>query len=248
MKWIKLDATPSTNAYLKKLLEVHPVDGPVVVLAKAQTAGRGQKGTIWESESGKNLTMSYLARFGGFSAHRQFELNMAISLGVLDALTPYQIPGLQLKWPNDILSSTAKIGGVLIENQLKGAHINQTIIGLGLNVNQRDFPGLPRASSLLNAKPQLYSVDQIASEIIGAWELRLGHLKKSDAVSALKTEYEQNLLGYQTLRQYQKPNGEVFEAEVLGIRDDGRIQLQCTDGKQESFGLKEVEWLWDIPS
>ena len=248
MKWIKLDATPSTNAHLKKLLEEDPATGPLAVLADEQTEGRGQKGTLWESEAGKNLTMSYLARFTQFSASRQFELNMAISLGVLDVLASRNIPELRLKWPNDILSSAAKIGGILIENQLKGKYLNQAIIGLGLNVNQTDFPGLPRASSLFIVKPQRYSVELLARDIVEAWDQRLALLKRADSVQGLKVEYEQNLLGYQTLRWFKRPTGLPFEAEVLGVGINGQLRLQRADGIQESFVLKEVEWLWEEPN
>ena len=71
MKWIKLDATPSTNAYLKKLLEEVPFFEEVAVITDSQTQGRGQMGTTWQSETGKNLTMSYLHLPNSLEARRR---------------------------------------------------------------------------------------------------------------------------------------------------------------------------------
>ena len=245
MKWIKLDATPSTNAYLKKLLEEQPCSDPIVVITDSQTQGRGQQGTYWASEKGKNLTMSYLCCLSVFPAHRQFDLNMAVSLGVLDVLMRYNIPELQLKWPNDILSSTAKIGGVLIENQIKGKDLKRSIIGLGLNVNQENFPGLPRASSLLNVKKDTYSVEILAKEIIKAWDIRLERLMKMPPRTSLLKEYEKNLLGYREFRTYRRADGSKFNAELQGVLEDGRLILQQESKVPEYYGLKEIEWVWN---
>ena len=139
MHIIKLNAIDSTNSYLKNMVEINNLENYTVVTAESQNAGRGQLGTVWESEYGKNLTFSMLVRVKGFKIEDQFYLSMAISLGVLNALKPNVNNLLYVKWPNDILAEKDKLCGILIENVLSGSNIKHSIIGVGLNVNQDQF-------------------------------------------------------------------------------------------------------------
>ena len=110
----------------------------MVVWAEYQTAGRGCGTNQWESERGKNLTFSILIHPKDLPATQQFHISMAISLAICEALEQY-IGDVSIKWPNDIYWRNGKIGGILIENTLKGSIIMESIIGVGLNVNQRIF-------------------------------------------------------------------------------------------------------------
>ncbi|MGI9548205.1 MAG: biotin--[acetyl-CoA-carboxylase] ligase, partial [Flavobacteriaceae bacterium] len=133
MHLIKLDATGSTNLHLKKLWQDgSPIDWTVVWTAN-QHSGRGQQGSIWHSEAGKNLTFSVLKYFKNFDIRHQFRLNMAVSLAVFEALQQMDVPQIRVKWPNDILSGTEKISGILIENIVKAKERKATVIGIGLN-------------------------------------------------------------------------------------------------------------------
>ena len=243
MNWIKLDATPSTNAYLKNLLEAVPLTEDTLVTTSAQTQGRGQLGTSWVSEKGKNLTMSYLHFPNGVEVRRQFEINMAIALGAIEVLEGLGIPDLSVKWPNDILSSSYKIGGILIENQLKGRFISSTVIGLGLNVLQHDFPDLPFARSLVQCKAQEYDLETLAQSIVKAWEAGLKPLSSLPSQGALHRKYEEALFGRDGWKSYQTDKGRTFEAQVQGIHPDGRIRLLESNGQTSSFALKEIKLL-----
>ncbi|TFG78733.1 MAG: biotin--[acetyl-CoA-carboxylase] ligase, partial [Flavobacteriales bacterium] len=148
MRIVKLNAIDSTNCYLKGLMQTEALEDFTVVVANQQNSGRGQMGSKWTSEPGKNLIMSVLKIFNDLPAEQQFSLNVCVSLAVFDTLKSLEIPKLSIKWPNDILSGNLKIGGILIENSLLGTQIRSAIIGLGLNVNQTDFVDLPNASSL----------------------------------------------------------------------------------------------------
>lgn len=161
---ITLKQVDSTNNYAKLLTaNSRPVPDGTVILADTQTGGRGQAGTSWVSEPGMNLTFSVLLGCGFLPPIRQFHLSMAVSLGIVDALgrlmhriasageeggNTTRLPALAIKWPNDILLGRKKMGGILIENLLAGSRIKNSIVGIGLNINQEDFPGLPGATSL----------------------------------------------------------------------------------------------------
>jgi len=139
MNIIKIDAIDSTNSYLKKLATNGTINSYTVVVAKHQTAGRGQMGTLWVSEANKNLTFSFLIKFNSFKSTSQFYLSMAVSLGVLLAVNAVVKSSFFIKWPNDILADKDKVAGILIENTLRGNFIKQSVIGIGLNVNQKNF-------------------------------------------------------------------------------------------------------------
>jgi len=108
-----------------------------VVSANEQTNGRGQMGTVWESEPSKNLMVSVFKKIDCLAIDQQFYVSMASSLAVLKTLKKIQIPNLSVKWPNDILSDNRKICGVLIESIVRKQQLDAIIVGIGLNVNQR---------------------------------------------------------------------------------------------------------------
>ena len=114
MKVIKLDAIDSTNEFLKGLLGKQTVDNFTVITAENQTNGKGQMGSVWTSEVGKNLIMSVLVKDFLFDISQIYNLNILVSLAVFQALDEIEIPELSIKWPNDIMSDTKKIGGILI--------------------------------------------------------------------------------------------------------------------------------------
>ena len=139
MSIIKLSATDSTNSYLKELSLEQTLDDFTVVSTELQLKGRGQMGSKWVSDKGKNLTISILKKLENFDVQNQFNLNCIVSLAIYDVLLEIKAPNLYVKWPNDILSVDKKICGILIENILKGRFIQAAIIGIGLNVNQTNF-------------------------------------------------------------------------------------------------------------
>ena len=147
MQIIKLDATHSTNLYLKKLSVEKQLEDFTIVVTEDQFEGRGQRGAVWQSEKGKNLTFSIFKRIGDLAIGHQFAIGMCTALAVYNCLDEYGVPDLKVKWPNDILSGQKKICGILIENTFASGTIKSAIIGIGLNVNQTNFDGMEKASS-----------------------------------------------------------------------------------------------------
>ena len=167
MLLIKLDATDSTNDYLKELLTSEDPPNGTVVWTQWQRKGRGQMGRNWISEAGKNLTFSILNKFNNFPVGEQFLLNMVTSLAITGVLKRHDVPDLKIKWPNDILSGKHKICGILVEAIIKGTDLKAAIIGIGLNVNQEHFEESLRATSIkitTGTTTECCSCDQSATE------------------------------------------------------------------------------------
>ena len=132
-----LKEVSSTNHYLAQLCKESKAKEFHTVWAEYQTAGKGQRGNSWESENGKNLTFSTVLYPTSLKAKDQFYLSMIVAFATVDALGDYT-DGFSIKWPNDIYWKDQKIGGILIENELEGAYITQSNIGIGINVNQEE--------------------------------------------------------------------------------------------------------------
>jgi len=241
MHIIKLDATESTNLYLKNLVLSSPVDDLTVVIAKEQTQGKGQMGTIWQSSSGKNLTFSVLKEIDGFAITDQFQLNMAVSLAIFDMLKTLHVSHLKIKWPNDILSGTSKICGILIENMLKGHQIRASIVGIGLNVNQTDFPNLFNATSLKLLLGRTFDLEEVLQALLENLDRYLKILE-SRKIEELSKDYLEALFRKGEVSSFQEPNGKLFTGTIKGVSEIGRLQV-LTEGVIKEFDLKEIKLL-----
>ncbi len=144
---IWLQSVDSTNEEAKR--HISDIDNLSVLSAWEQTAGRGQRGNTWTSNAGENLMFSIVLKSPVLTAEDHFALNEIASLSVADFLSTYGIKA-EIKWPNDIYVDEKKICGVLIENSFRGKSISSSIIGIGLNINQRNFNvNLPNPTSMV---------------------------------------------------------------------------------------------------
>lgn len=166
MKLIKLDAIDSTNDFLKELASKQFVENFTVVTAEIQTKGKGQMGSVWVAEKGKNLTMSVLIKDVLIDLNQIYTLNIAVALAVVRALQSFKIPELAIKWPNDIMSYNYKIGGILIENSIKIDGSVNSIVGIGININQTNFENLPKGSSLAVIAKQEFDKQAVLLAIV----------------------------------------------------------------------------------
>ena len=172
MKLITLSSTDSTNRYLKDLVHSGALlPNFLTVFTPIQTAGVGQYGAKWQSAPHMNLTFSTLFTPENLTIERGFVLNMLVPIAVVKALKTLGIAEeINIKWPNDIVITRKKIGGILIENIIQGQQIIKSVIGIGLNVNQTNFEGLPKASSLAKIIGHTLEV----KKSIGRSNVRLG--------------------------------------------------------------------------
>lgn len=241
MKIIKLDAIDSTNSFLKELAQNSTLEEYTVVVTKNQTSGRGQMNNSWHSEPNKNLTFSIFTRFKSLPIQHQPYLNFAISLAIFHVLKSMSVPNLAIKWPNDIMSGNQKICGTLVETTFANQRIKNTIIGIGLNVNQEEFPSnISNVSSLKNILHEEFDLEKIMVQLIEEIQSKirdielhkfeeiyksyLNHLYKKDIPAAFKNE----------------KTGLFFMGIIKSVSKKGNLRIQLDDDSIVEFGIKEV--------
>lgn len=172
---IWLDSVDSTNSEAKR--RISELRDLSVIAARNQTAGRGQNGNKWVSESSKNLTISIVLKNPIIKPWEQSIISEATSQAIIDTLASYGIDA-RIKLPNDIYIGDRKICGILIENSILGEKINWSIIGIGLNVNQTEFPSdLPNPTSMSLCCPvpgEEYSIDEVLDRLVSRVALLIG--------------------------------------------------------------------------
>lgn len=213
------------------------------VVAGIQRKGRGQMGTTWQSEEGKNLTFSVLKSFEGMQAAHQFSLNICVSLAVCDVLRDLSIPDVRVKWPNDIMSGSTKICGILIENVLKGQWIQNSIIGIGLNVNQTSFVGLEKVASLKTLGGRTFDLDELLQNLLHCLKKHLAKVE-SKTVQQLLPSYEALLFRKDKPSTFKDQQGQMFMGFIRSISPEGQLVLELEDEVFRSYGLKEVSLLY----
>lgn len=238
--YIFLEQVSSTNDYASELLKSGKAQHLQAIRTDFQSAGKGQKGSSWESERGKNLLVSIILLPEHLEADKAFFISMLASLAITDALLPH-VPDVRIKWPNDIYVKNRKLGGILIENSIGHGKILSSVIGIGLNVNQNHFPEhLSNAISFAQITGKTWSVEIIFHAIYESFRTRLTQLNKS--VYGLKKDYIARLLGYQEFLNY-RTEIEIFRARITDVLDGGEIILEEKGGKIRKFGFKEITFL-----
>lgn len=243
MPIIKLNAIDSTNSYLKELHSKNIVEDLTVVMTKHQINGRGQMGSNWESQKGKNLTCSVLKRFSNLQASDSFYISMVTSLAIVRTLKSFNIPKLRVKWPNDILSENQKICGILIENVIKNNKIEASIIGVGININQTKFKNLPQASSLKNIKGQLFDVEEILDRLLKHLRYYFEVFNKGNH-TIIKDKYENRLFRINKPSSFKAKNGDIFPGYIKGVDPAGNLLILTEDEHVKAFELKEIQLLY----
>lgn len=243
MQIIKLNATDSTNKYLKDLLNSESLEDFTVVMAGEQLSGRGQLGTTWESEAGKNLTFSVLKKTDKMHFPNLFMLNICVSLAINAALRKLNVPDLMIKWPNDILSGTSKICGILIENMLAGNRIHASVIGIGLNVNQMVFNKMPKVSSLKILLGNTISLDDLLNSILEELKMVFDRYEHEGTLE-LRKEYDQLLFRKDKPSTFKNREDEMFMGFIRGISQEGKLIVELEDEYPREFNLKEISLLY----
>ena len=250
-KIIHIDETDSTNRWLMTqgdgsfvtLRDVTKEPSPcvIVVVADYQTAGRGCGSNSWESERGKNLTFSMLIHPDGLPANKQFHITEVVSVALCETLEAYINNKVEIKWPNDIYVGDRKICGMLIENRLQGSVIKDSIIGIGLNVNQRVFlSDAPNPVSLYQLTGQDTDRDALLQQFLTA----VGRVAASSTVSE---DYRARLYRKGIAASYEDSSGR-FMATLMDVEPDGRLVLQDEAGQERTYAFKEVQFVIKSPN
>ena len=210
-------------------------------MAESQYAGRGQQQNRWHSEDGKNLTFSVLLKPTFLPLAQQFDLTRAISLGIINALAPLLGDQLKIKWPNDIYYADGKLGGILIENLVQGGQIKNSVVGIGLNINQEVFPlDVPNAVSLRQILRRDYDLKILLSDICKNIEVSYLNLKAGKFDLVRKSYLER--LYWLNERKMFKAKGLAFEGTIESVKENGLLVLNNGSGASE-YNQKEIEFL-----
>jgi len=229
----------STNTLAADLAaKTEMAEGSLVITAY-QSAGRGQRGNTWLVEPGKNFTFSLILKPKFLSVNDQFYLHRFASLGLTDYLQNYFNEEVKIKWPNDILIRNKKVCGILIENQLSGVQLTQSIVGIGLNMNQKEF-GVPTASSLSALVGKEFDLQTELEKLLSALEGRYLQLKQGK-LELLNTEYLQRLHWINETHMFSSLD-KSFEGEIIGTDEIGRLLIKSSEGIR-TFDVKEVSYL-----
>ncbi|MBX2967255.1 MAG: biotin--[acetyl-CoA-carboxylase] ligase [Cyclobacteriaceae bacterium] len=229
----------STNDEAQRLLQQKGSPDGLIVITANQTAGRGQRGSAWISEPGKNLTFSIGLKPHFLDPAMQFHLSMAVSLGILDCLTSVlPFAEVKIKWPNDIMLNGKKTCGILIENQLVGQLMDRSVVGIGLNVNQVSF-SFPQATSLAAENVKTFDLDALLSLLLEKLEARYLQLKAGE-VEQIKHEYEQHLYWHDEIHGF-LIDGQLISGIIKGITPQGKLRV-LIDGVQRQFAFKEISY------
>lgn len=217
-------------------------DGTIVV-AEEQEKGRGQRGNGWIAKKGQSLTFSIYKRFGQLKVENQFMLSMAVALAIAEVLDNLGVPKIKIKWPNDIMSADKKIGGILIENILEGSNIKQSIIGIGINVNETAFPQLPQASSLRLQMGKELDMENVFTLLTNSLVTLLDDISDQD-FQKLRVLYEDRLFKKDKITVFENTQGIRFNGIIKGISDSGEIMIETENAASEQFRLKEIKMIY----
>ncbi len=234
-----LAETHSTNSHLSKLCSEQKVDEMTTLLTDYQTAGRGQRGNTWESTPKDNLLFSFVLYPDFLQARQQFYISQIVALSIKKTLDEYT-DEVTIKWPNDIYWKDKKIAGILIENVLSGHHIDQSIAGIGLNINQKEFVGnAPNPISLfqiLNKRLDRYEI--LANILVNVRHYY--NLLQGGNYELISQHYLAALFRSNGMHPYKDIHG-IFWAQIERIEEDGKLILQDENENKREYYFKEVE-------
>lgn len=242
MKVITLDSIASTNDFLKHYCKSADIENFTVIVAHEQTQGRGQMGNQWVSEKHKNLTFSILLKNFLRPTTPLFILNLIISNALVKFLKSLNIPSISIKWPNDIMIGNKKTSGILIENIYKENNLIDSVVGIGLNVNQNNFNHLPHATSIGVETSKFFDLTELLNSLLRCIEEDIINFEESKT-----TEYLNDFNGFLYKKKipsvFKNQQGEKFMGIITKVSLDGKIHILLENDQEMIFNNKEIEYL-----
>ena len=245
---IWLDTVDSTNNEVRR--RISGLDNLSVLSALEQTSGRGQQGNTWVSRPGENLTFSIILKYAEqnilLDAHDQCVINEITSLSAVDFLAAHGIEA-KIKWPNDIYVNDKKICGILIENSLRGSNVSHSIIGIGLNINQKNFDvSLPNPVSIALLTDEKHDLYECLDEFLSIFKEYVStYLNGNGGFKRLRTLYLSQLWKLDEPAKFYHGSckEEVFSGTIRGLTDIGNILVETEKGELKEFAFKEIGYI-----
>ncbi len=245
-QYIYLPQCHSTNDYALLMARKNDAKEGCIVNTGNQTMGRGQRGSVWLSEPNQNLTFSIVLKPSFVGLSQQFILNMIVSLGIMDTLkVMLPLHQFKIKWPNDIYvyheENWKKLGGILIENVINGTTLINSVVGIGLNINQTvfDIPSAISIKSILNTHTDPKIVLLNIAKYVEHYYLKL----KNNELDYIRYAYTQQLYAYGEYHQFDI-HGSRQKGIVLGVGDNGMLAIQF-EKNIHYYNIKEVKFIFD---
>lgn len=216
---VKFKEIDSTNNYLKNSYKL--LDNFTFVVAEFQSKGKGRNDRVWSSEEGANLMFSFLIKDQDL-LKKYSALSIISAVEVAKVLEGYQIKGVSIKWPNDVLINDKKVCGILLEGQI----LEYLVVGIGLNVNQKVFPdGLRRPATSLSLETNKdFNIDEIEQKLFSNIVKDISNLNEKDCL-----DYFRNHNYLLNKRVKVLMNDQPFIGEVIGIDDNFFLQIKTSD-------------------
>ncbi len=243
---IHLKSVDSTNSYATELLRQNSIPEGSLIYTFEQTNGRGQRGNYWESEPNKNIALSLILYPSFLNADKQYLLTKIISLAVADLMAEIleyseKTGKVKIKWPNDIYIGAKKIGGILIENSWRENSIQNSVVGIGININQTQFKTTDNSISLALIASRQFDLMDIIEQLCAFIEARYLQLK-ANKLGNIDFAYLQRLYRLDTWNHFSS-NNEMFEGKITGVSDSGKLQVFMKSNETKEFDLKEIVFI-----
>ncbi|QOR76673.1 MAG: biotin--[acetyl-CoA-carboxylase] ligase [Thermoflavifilum sp.] len=240
---IRLDEVDSTNNYAMARIQHGGLPEGTVIQAMQQHAGRGQRNHAWISEPGKNLLVSLVLKPAVISHQPPFLLSMAVSAGLREAVASICQQDFYIKWTNDLYWDDKKAGGILIENTWKGQYWQYAVVGIGLNVNQQQFPEeLPNPVSLSQITGREYELLDVLKQVYEQIMKRYRDLQGGKTRQLIE-EYHRWLYRKDVEAWYEN-EGQRFRGIIREVLPDGHLIMDTPAGRK-SWAFGQIAFVLD---
>lgn len=239
-KIIRLDVIDSTFNYVKNNLLGDLDNEGILVSCIEQTSGKGQNNNFWESEAGKNITISFFIRPKNFvEISDQFQISVFVAVSIFEFIKEYVSNNVSIKWPNDIYVENKKIAGILIEHSIELNKLEKTLIGIGININQEVFKSdAPNPVSLKNITNKDYDLDYLINRLAEILDYNIIVLRSN--YKLLKDKYLKNLFHKDTFHNYIYKEKNIV-AKITDINNFGHLILETEEGTVISCDMNEIK-------
>jgi BirA family biotin operon repressor/biotin-[acetyl-CoA-carboxylase] ligase len=238
---ISLPSCHSTNDLMAQMSAKKQLYEGAIIVTKHQIKGKGQRGNQWNSPKGKNLTFSIFLKPQFLKPAQQFELNRMVSLALSDVVKNLEDQlKVFVKWPNDLILNRKKVAGILIENSINKNGISESIIGIGLNVNQTEDL-LPTATSLAAQFEREFDLEKILLDVVQRLEHYYLILRSGD-FRVIHELYENKLYLRDKVAYYEDSTGK-FNGIIRKVDPDGVLEIEDESGIYKKYHFKEVRLL-----
>lgn len=242
MNFSVAEELPSTHATLWQQAEQEALPHGYTIVARYQSAGRGQGDNNWHSQPGANILLSTLVDTSAVRTEDAFVVSMWVALALQAHLAKRGVEEVSIKWPNDIYVQDKKIAGILIQNVMGATYLVKSVVSIGLNLNQIAFPNsLPNPISLAQITGKTYDMEKEAKLL--AMLLKEKAVLLNDA-ETLSRKYQRLLYKAHEWHYYADARGR-FEGKIVGVMPWGHLVVQDKAGEKRSYDMKEIQFLPD---